>query len=359
MNNQDFYHLFKNSRIAQVAKPLSKQLRGHDPAAPTHQIVFTPKASATRSNYGLKSALPSKYGTSHIVYNNLDTRSGIADVEKYASPHYNRLKFQESNVVVNVPKHEASPFFAWDANKTSNKSKVSVRETFQSLFNLGPYATLADTKAILSENPELHSEFRKWLIKKAPESVLFKATSRLDELLKEFISTSDYVKKNDILLQQLVREDGKFNTKLLNKSVQAHGGLSYKQKGRLLNTPNGAKRGSIIPGRSVDRSYAALGGFVGFVPHRSVLPHLNYMKRHGDKHPRQFVIPFKVNDAEVLNDGGVKLQAEGVKAGSWLENMQVDGPASRNYAASNPNPIKASRRLKTEQSIESLLGLIR
>lgn len=359
MNSLDLYHLFKNSRIAQVAKPLSKQLRGHDPAAPTHQIIFTPKASATRSNYGLKAALPDKVGASHLVYGNLDNRAGIPDVEKFSSPYHNRMKFQESGVLINGPLHKPNPLFAWDENKTSREAAFSGHDSIQTTFNLGSSATIEDTKAILKENPKLYGEFKKWLTKRAPESIMFKVTSKLDELLKEFISTSDVVKKNHVKLEDLIRNDGKFNTKLQTKCVQGNGGLSYKQKGRVTNTPNGVKRGSIIPGRILQNSDAALGGFVASVNERSTSSQMNYMKRCGDKHQRQFVVPFKVSEAELSRNGGVRMYADAVKVGTWLDELQSESPVARNYVASNPNFGKMNqRRTKDKAVLENLLGLV-
>ena len=99
MNNQELFKLVRDSRLAQVATPLSKKLRLGN-KFPTHQILYTPKSSAIRSNYGIKTHLPKKVGKSHIVFNDLDNKSNMPDVEKYSGPYYNRLKFQETGMVL-------------------------------------------------------------------------------------------------------------------------------------------------------------------------------------------------------------------------------------------------------------------
>ena len=80
-SSSELFNLVKNSRLAQVAKPLLNNIRGNS-KTPTHQVIFTPKSSALRSDYGLKSTLPNKID--HHIYHLmiLIIVKSMPDVEK-------------------------------------------------------------------------------------------------------------------------------------------------------------------------------------------------------------------------------------------------------------------------------------
>lgn len=360
MKNQQFYKLFKDSRIAQVATPLSKTLRGADLAAPTHQILFAPKGSSSRSEYGIKSTLPKQVGVSHFVMNAMDTSNNIPDVEKFSSPHYNRLKFQESGVVLKKPSNKANPLFAWDTSKSVNKS-VSEADSVLADLNLGSKSNMRDVKALLKANPALAKQFKQWLVKRSPESIVFKIPAKLEQLLKEFIASSENVIKRPSSLTDMTRKFGKASRTASPRAVQGTAGLSYNQKGRLNNTPNGIKHGVIAPGRLVDNREAAIGGFVASVNERTTILQNNFINNAPGKHARQFVLPFKVNEAELTPYGGVRMYADGVRVGSWIQRTE-SGPsyANRsNYVASNPNFGSLSERNSRDAAaLENLLGLV-
>lgn len=356
MSNLEFYRLFKNSRLAQVATPLSKKLRGPNNAAPTHQIVYTPTASAARSNFGIKTALPKQIGQSHIVINDVDNYKNMPDVEKHAGPHYTRLKFQELGIVLKKSYDTSNPLFAWDSSRTFSESQDAGDSVLGS-FKLGQSASTADVKAILAQNPKLYRMFKKWLVAKSPESVMLKVPSKLDQLLKEFVAESPELVRRELSLGDLSRKYGVPSAHGPRSKIQGTAGLSYLQRGRLSNTPNGVKHGVIAPGRLVREREAGIGGFVAAVNERTTLLQANYAKNAPGKHSRQFVMPFKINDAELTPNGGVRMHADGVKVGNWMQS--TDSAMGGSYTASNPNfGNMAERNLKDSSALENLLGLV-
>lgn len=358
MSNLEFYKLFKNSKLAQVATPLSKRLRGPNSLAPTHQIIYTPTASAARSNYGIKTALPKQIGQSHIVYNDIDNFKNMPDVEKHGGPHYTRLKFQELGIVLKKSYNSANPLFAWDSSKTFSGSKDLVADNVLSKFKLGQNASVDDVKDLLHANPKLYSAFKKWLVQKSPESIMLKVPSKLEQLLKEFVASSPELVKRELSLKDLTRKHGVTSAHGSRSHIQGTAGLSYLQKGRLSNSPNGIKHGVIAPGRLVREREAGIGGFVAAVNERTTLLQANYAKNAPGKHSRQFVMPFKVNEAELTPSGGVRMHADGVKVGTWM--LSTDNSlGGSNYVASNPNFGNMSERnLKDSSALENLLGLV-
>lgn len=358
MSNLEFFRLFKNSKLAQVATPLSTKLRGPNTSAPTHQIIYTPTASAARSNFGIKSALPKQIGQSHIVYNDIDNFKNMPDVEKHAGPHYTRTKFQELGVVLKKSYNSANPLFAWDSSKTFSGSNDLGADGVLSKFRLGQNASSDEVKALLKENPQLYSAFKKWLVEKSPESIMLKVPSKIDQLLKEFIASSPDLVKRQLSLKDLTRKHGVPSAHGPRSHIQGTAGLSYLQKGRLQNSPNGIKHGVIAPGRLVREREAGIGGFVAAVNERTTLLQANYAKNAPGKHSRQFVMPFKVNEAELTPSGGVRMHVDGVKVGSWMQSTD-NGLGSTNYVASNPNFGNMSERnLKDSSALENLLGLV-
>lgn len=358
MSNLEFYRLFKNSKLAQVATPLSKKLRGPSSAAPTHQIIYTPTASAARSNYGIKTALPKQVGQSHIVFNDIDNFKNMPDVEKYGGAHYTRLKFQELGVVLKKSYNSANPLFAWDSSKTFSGSNDLAADSVLNKLKLGQNASIADVKALLDKNPKLYSAFKKYVVEKSPESIMLKVPSKLDQLLKEFIASSPDLIKRESSLADLSRKHGVASPHGSRSQIQGTAGLSYLQKGRLSNSPNGVKHGVIAPGRLVREREAAIGGFIGAVNERTTLLQANYAKNAPGKHSRQFVMPFKVNEAELTPNGGVRMHVDGVKVGSWMQSTNST-LGSSNYVASNPNFGNMSERnLKDSSALENLLGLV-
>lgn len=350
MNNQELFNLFKHSKLAQVAKPLQKPLRGKG-SVPTHQIVYTPKSSAIRSSFGIKTSLPKQIGFSHIVFNDIDNPKNMPDVEKYSGPHYNRLKFQESGLVLKNYYSEKNPLFPSDSTKISANLKSLVDSVIAEL-NLNNESTPEDVRQILKRNPDLYEKFQKWLTKNSPESYMTNMPSKLKKLAREFLS-SEAVSKKEFSLSDIANKGG---SKI---RIQGTGGFSYNQRGRLANSPNGIKNGVIMPGRMVGDREAAIGGFIANVNDRTTMLQYNYSKNFPGKHSRQFVMPFKVNDAEITDNGRVKLYADGVKVGSWMLKGYNPDASEVTYEASNPNFESAGERNRKDNvPLESLLNLI-
>ncbi|KAK6457997.1 mitochondrial ribosome small subunit component [Scheffersomyces xylosifermentans] len=358
MNSQELYSLVKNSKIAQVASPISKSIRGKS-AVPTHQIIFTPKSSAIRSNFGIKTTLPKQIGYSHISFNDIDNYKNMPDVEKSSGKLYNRLKFQETGLALNNHYTDSNPLFASHKHKSDSKDRD---ESITNSLNLHGKASTDEIRAILKQNPKLHNKFSKWLIENHPQALVSSIPqSTTAELLKRFLSTAPSVVKKELQLTDLTRKEGKVGGSAISTHIQGTGGFSYNQKGRLTNTPNGVKYGVVAPGRLVGNKEAAIAGFVAGVNERTTLLQHNYAKNAPGKHSRQFVMPFKINEAEITETGSVKLYADGIKTGAWMQRSANTGysPDRSRYEASNPNFASASERNKAEgENLQRLLNLI-
>lgn len=352
MNNQELYRLVKNSKLAQVATPLNKTLRGNS-HIPTHQIIYTPKSSAIRSNFGIKTALPKQIGYSHIVYNDIDNAKNMPDVEKYSGKLYNRIKFQESGLVLKNYFNDNNPLFPSDSTKTGASTND---DSILAAFNLSNKASVGEVKALLKKNPDLYKQFKHWLVENNPQAILSSVPmKKFMDLLKEFLN-SDKIERNSKSLESYINQPGQAPPK-----IQGTGGFSYTQKGRLMNSPNGVKYGVVAPGRIVGDREAAIGGFVASVNDRTTLLQNNYSKNFPGRHSRQFVMPFKINEAEITENGRVRIYADGVKAGSWMQRTQNNTELfdKSSYQASNPIFGNASERnTKDNANLESLLNLI-
>ncbi|EMG50798.1 MRP51 37S ribosomal protein MRP51 [Candida maltosa Xu316] len=343
--NNELFNLIKNSRIAQVAKPLSKEIR-HVSKTPTHQIIFTPKSSALRSNFGLKTTLPSKIGFSHISYNDIDNKKSMPDIEKNSGFHYKQLMFKELGLPVRTYYTDKNPLF----EQKTTRSHTSLNDgSLANEFNLQSKVNPKEIQRILKKNPEIFQKFNEYLVANHPEVVLsFTSDTKVVELLKDFLHQSPDVIKYVIKLFSTP----KINPKFASKHVQGTGGFSYNQKGRLRNTPNGIKYGTVVPGRIIDNKEAAIAGFVANVTDRSTTLQTNYAKNFPGKHQRQFTVPFKVSEVDMAENGTVRFFAEGIKSGKWME-------TNNRYAPSNANLAGSSERNKADgQSLESLLNLI-
>ena len=124
-SSSELFNLVKNSRLAQVAKPLLNNIRGNS-KTPTHQVIFTPKSSALRSDYGLKSTLPNKIGSSHISFNDIDNRQSMPDVEKNSGFHYKQLMFQELGLCIKTHFTNKNPLFYHENNKSNKQMKDEI-----------------------------------------------------------------------------------------------------------------------------------------------------------------------------------------------------------------------------------------
>lgn len=358
MNSQELFNLVRNSKLAQVATPILKNIRGKS-SVPTHQIIFTPKSSAVRSNFGIKTTLPKQIGYSHISFNDIDNYKSMPDVEKNSGKMYNRLKFQETGLVVNNHYTDSNPLFPSGNNKSNSKQRD---HSIANSLNLHAKASAEEIRSILEQNPKLHQKFQKWLLVHHPQALVSSISqSTASELLRRFLSTDAAVIKKELQLTDLAKANGKIGSSAISTHIQGTGGFSYSQKGKLTNTPNGVKYGVVAPGRLVGNKEAAIGGFVVGVNERTTLLQHNYAKNAPGKHSRQFVMPFKINEAEITETGSLKLYADGIKTGSWMQRSSSNSfsPDRSRYTASNPNFGSASERNKTEgENLQRLLNLI-
>lgn len=344
----ELYTLFKHSKLAQVARPLRHNLRGST-AVPTHQIIHTPKSLAVRLNFGIKTSLPKQIGYLHIVYNDIDNPRSMPDVEKYSGKMYNRMKFQESGLVLRQHHSKTNPLFPSEEAQTGGASSGTTG--ILSGFNLGNNASISDVKKALASNPTLYSQFQQWLVKNSPRHVISAVSADTRKLFEQFLRETPSLAKKEAKMADLTRAGG-------SHAIQGTGGFSYSQKGRLSNSPNGVKYGVVLPGRMVDDREAAIGGFVASVNDRTTLLQHNYAKNFPGKHSRQFVMPFKVNEAEMSQTGRVKIYADGVKVGAWMKRTGTS-EYERSYEAAHPSFGNAGERnAKDNESLESLLNIL-
>lgn len=332
-----------------MAKPLSKTLRGKS-SVPTHQIIYTPQASAHRSNFGIKTTLPSQIGRSHIVFNDIDNAKNMPDVEKYSGHLYTRKKFQETGIAVKNYLSEQNPLFPSETTKTKTKSSDG---TILGGLNLNGRSGLAEVKKVLASNSALYSKFKSWILRNHPQVLVLQVSSQtLKGLVVEFVSTHPEVNPKEFSMTDMVRNDNS------NIKIQGTGGFSYAQKGRLANSPNGIKHGVIAPGRIVHEREAAIGGLVAGVNDRTIMLQLNFSKNVPNAHSRQFVSPFKITDVEIGENGRVKMFADGVATGKWMHKA-MNGDFDRQYEASNPKFARANERNAEDNAqLQNLLNLI-
>ncbi|CAK7890904.1 37S ribosomal protein Mrp51p, mitochondrial [[Candida] anglica] len=361
MNNQELYKLFKNSKLAQVATPLKPKLR-QNTHSPTHQIIYTPKSSAIRSNFGIKSYLPKKIGDSHIVFNDIDNKKNMPDVEKYSGAYYNRLKFQETGATVKNYFTETNPLFPSPSTKSNHTGLLS-SENLLSALNLSDRATVSDVKRLIKSNPDMYKSFQTWLLNNNPQALTSSNPSLVLKNLREFLKSApaDKIAKYEISLMDFSRKLGKRSNHAPAADVQGTAGFSYMLKGRFNNTPNGVKYGAIVPGRMVNEREAAIGGFVAKSNDRTTILQSNYSKSYPGKHQRQFVMPFKITEAELTPKGGVRMYVDGVKVGSWLQKTGAEDTSldRSNYQPSNPNFGSASERNGRDSiALRNLMNLI-
>ncbi|CAH2354702.1 37S ribosomal protein Mrp51p, mitochondrial [[Candida] railenensis] len=361
INNQEFYRLFKNSKLAQVANPLRKTMRDQS-ALPTHQIIYTPKSSAIRSNFGMKSYLPKQIGSSHIIFNDIDNKKNMPDVEKYSGSMYNRLKFQETGAVVKNFFSESNLLFP--SGSTKSVQAKSDTEDLPALFYLSSHASVKDCKKMMQRNPKLFKGFQQWLLKNKPHDLISSSNqSVLLKNLREYLKTApnDVIVKYKPSVADFTKKHGKLSNNAPSVQIQGNAGFSYALKGRFNNTPNGIKYGSVAPGRIVSDRGVAVGGFVARLNERTATLQHNYAKNYPGKHTRQFVMPFKITEAELTPEGRISLNADGVKVGSWLQETESDEPSidRSNYQPQYPNFGSAAQRNgKNNTALQNLMNLI-
>lgn len=350
MNNQELRSLFKNSRLAQVATPMLKRIRATS-AIPTHQVIFTPKSSSIRSQFGIKRALPKKMGDGYFAYNDIDNYKSMPDVEKSTGKMYQRLRFQEAGLALRSPFAQHNPLF-----KGASLAQKS-DDTLLGAINLHNRLKLIDVKEVLGNNPAMFAKFKRYIVENCPQVLAGPAVSdaALRGIMTRFLLLLPDIARPVRDLKSLVKDPSTPNR--MPKSIQGSAGLSYTQKGRLNNSPNGVSYDTIMPGRLVGRMEAAVGGFIAGVNDHKVGLLENYTLNYPGKHSRQFNMPFKVLHAELTESGSVRMQADAVKIGAWAEKRSHDFIDRSAFKASNPEFARASERANLDR-LDRLLRII-
>lgn len=356
MNNLELYRLVRNSKLAQVATPLSKQMRGTPMSVPTHQVVHTPKDSALRSNFGMKSTLPKQIGTSHIAYNLLDSASNIPDVEKMSTPHYTRLRFQELGYALQLTTLPQAKLFAHELSRLLHRPAArDAQGGLLALLNVNPSTPLAQIRAYLKKYPQLYSEFKRWKLENIPASVDLKVPVPRDEHFRQFIASGKYLQRTAPKLRDFTRTK-KTQTTPHKRDYQGTAGLSYLQSGRLANTPNGFRHGVVAPARLVKDREVVVGGIVAPINDKTVSLQARHAANYPGKHLRQFVFPVALKSAKLLTNGSLHMSTEAVQVGKWM--LRIDAETSE-YVATDTNFSDLSERnAEGVTNLADLLDLI-
>lgn len=352
-----FSTLLRASKLAQVATPISKLIRGGSQQIPTHQVIYTPKAAAVRSEFGIKTTLPKQIGYSHISFNNIDNKTGMPDVEKNTSKMYLRIRLQENNIIPKVDNKLVNPLFRRPDQTTDHKNES---DSLLLGFNLHPRASVSQVKQILKANPKLHSQFQKWLAEEHPQVYLAKNNADHVRLVSQFLRENPNIVKHNMELQQLRKDlNGRTSVSANAKQIQGTAGLSYAQPGRLSNTPNGIKYHTVVPGRLVENNTIAISGFTGGVLERQVQKPALYASNVPGHHSRQFTMPFKVTLASMWDNGSVSLNVEYVKVGDWVSSHLARSTGQKRFEPLNPMfDSVAGRHTSKEDPLARLLNVV-
>lgn len=343
MGKPNFQQLLRNSKFAQVPKPLQENILKTS-RVPTHLVINTPPGDVARSEFGMKTTLPKPISAQYIAFNNIDNKISMPDVEFSPGPYFNKVKFQELGIPVHTTHQRESPLFP----ATKNKSQpTNTGGSMANWLNLSDDSSVKEVKIILKQNPAIYKDFKNWLLENHPVALLEQVPAiTMNEYLRKFLQESQGVVRKKIGLTDFTKEKGG------RPSIHGTGGLSYNQKGRITNTPNGLKYDTVAPGRLVGNKEASIAGFVVYVHDHTIGLQRNYAKNYPAKHTRQFVMPFKIEAAELNRDGSVKLTADGIRTGEWMHKKSsqpvLDGSETRS----------TSRIRGENDSLQSLLNLI-
>ena len=305
-------NLLRTSRLSHVPKSRVslKSKEFHAKFYPTHQIIETRPDCLARQEWGLKSNIPSRIKSKYLIYDDLDTLERITTFEPLGGMQWTRLRFQEMGVVPQLQQGKRNPLFKFEEVVGSSLNSVGEDQLRELCNELGITETTknAEVRKALESVKQRRGEFKEWLLRERPEALLNKGFNA--EELKH-------------VARQFLKE--KFNPASIPKSGNARivgsGGLSYKLKGRLTNSPNGVIQSHIVPGRIVthgnkESNKAAVGGFIVY---SSGPGSKMYSYKKGD-FIRESVYPLRIENAIVDNEGRVNITAN--------NNVQVRGGGS-------------------------------
>lgn len=347
MVSGQFLHLLKNTKLSSVAKPNKKFLKSAAKTKPTHQIIQTTSASLNRNDYGLKASLPSKIKSRYIVFDKLDTMQHMTSFEAYSGIYWTKKKFQEMGVPVitnsreiNGTQNSVSPLFLeseklyiGSSDKLNQFAKeidntllngMKVLQGNQShfmprlseLFGINSDSTAEQIRSVLRKLKSLRKEFQQYVLEKHPHKMslqIFNKDSLSLELLS-FISKKIENKEIFVKSSSIGSTIIKHNPRDQSKGTA---GLSYLQKGRLMNTLNGGYTSNkVVPGRILDiRNAYGAAGFITQLPN-SMNIQATAAKSVPGKHFKEIMVPTAVKNAILKPNGSVELQVEGFNKAS-------------------------------------------
>lgn len=352
---EKFATLFKNSKIAQLPKHLGNKDVDFQKAYPTHQIIEALPSSFSRRDFGLKVRLPKKLKSRRIIINDIDNKYGLPDFNTLNGFYWKKLRFQEMDIPVEVKGLEnngvSSPLFpgaSVDADESKKPISMALHINKQSL-NSKKFK-----KEVKPSLEKLRKPFSRWLAQKHPESL---EKPDLSDEISEFVveNTRDSTSKMHL-------------PSSYKSQLSGTAGLSYKLKGRLYQTPNGAESVKVFPGRLLQSKmtgyHFGLGGFVGHssasqsqVKYLSKISELSKPIVGSDKFGRELKIPLVPKHAYInLMNKKLELHVDPVRSNKRY------GGNNRTSLSSIKNSISPRSSIagndKETSVLNSLLGLL-
>ncbi|CCF59690.1 hypothetical protein KAFR_0H02810 [Kazachstania africana CBS 2517] len=276
--------LLRQTKLSQVPRPRVGGSKSR--CYPTHQIIETKPSTLSHQEWGLKSTLPSKIRTRYIELDALDSLERMTKFEPNGGNQWIRLRFQEMGVVPSYQTGKVNPLFHKDGSSYESLTEVIDAKSGQERLN----------RRKIEQIKQARNDFKKWLIDKHAMDVDFKHfnATTLKNLAIEFLNEQINTKR----------------LKFPRDRVIGNGGLSYKLKGRLDNSPNGVVTKHIVPGRMVNSSHqnqnvAAIGGFIA----RSLGENDKKNSYNKGDFIRELVYPFTIENVTMKDNGKTEIQA--------------------------------------------------
>ncbi|KAK9471684.1 mitochondrial 37S ribosomal protein bS1m [Dipodascopsis tothii] len=288
----NFSQLFRSSRLAAVPKPLQYP-QATNYVHPTHQVIHSTPASRHRQDWGLKSSIPRKVATSHIVVQALDTPLHMPIFSGGGKFLRVRERFRETR----------APIGRFDVSLSEEFGALGTQSSGRDLANAlfpaeeGGVArrslkdmSAAEKAALLASIGGQRANFRKYI-----EEVLHRDYAEVKKNSQDLVDAAfDFL--------QLSRTGGKSR-----RVVQGTGGLGYALRNAVANTPNGFEYRTKVPGRILNqitpKNYAvAIGGIVA----KGTIPRVEQIQRaNPGRALRESVHQFVVDSVVVDKTGEV------------------------------------------------------
>ncbi|CDK24459.1 unnamed protein product [Kuraishia capsulata CBS 1993] len=341
MASKDLGKLLRSSKFAQLVPSKGRLLEDTQKAHPTHQIIEAPPSSFHRRNFGLKYNLPEKLKSRYIVVESVDNEDGLPEFENLSGFYWKKLRFQEMNIPISSAGGKNPLFFDKTLHPLDPNDALGIVQTneISKLLNILPGTPEKKFAQVQNKLSTLRRPFFKWLAKAHPDKVANQ------DLLNEVI---EFLKLHPQLLEVPELPLRKYATDPAKGSLRlaGTGGLSYKLKGRLTNSPDGIQTAKAVPGRFLEASSIyrpmAVGGFVGNASSRA---HGAAYAKTADmdpaRHIRETKLALNVTRAtfDRANRNKLTLEVDPLKASSTTSTFHPFGKSTGPKSDSEANSI--------------------